>query len=447
MSTDKEKSSREELEACFNAAVEFIGSQWLHTQYETQLEENDSNKTDIRNRYTPNLIKQYQSAGIYLGKLEDKFPEILPEGRPNQSALKFTNFGRYIRNLDGATVVSPDEKIIDKTLKEIFRPRLRNPDEYEQTVYEIQVGSMYSQVGESVYFIEEGNTKAPDILIDRAGKNIKIECKRCGLPGARAERKGIYESLINKLTANSHAGAIFIIDLNRQPTPQEAQEIDHYLPDDITRRTSREIPAPFGEIHVIPYSKLSRIKPVPTGGLNQEESLALFYDFYILPEIYTRFGEEIGMHEFEQSSIRPAENKVAVTDTKMEYYDPMFIGIRYEARDDLVQPVINQFNKARKKFKKDNPNILHIDVPFLDDLSKEEFVNLHQRIRGKLNVNRRISAVSLTSEIIERKDPNMLDFAIICGSEENHDPYVEIPSDFDFRGYSLENMRENPMFK
>lgn len=443
-----EQSTREELTNSFETAVEFIGRDWLESQFDEHFD-NDPNETvDFRTDEKPDLLIQYHLASVYLGKREEKFPEFLPEGQPNEPALRFTNLGNFISGLDTAGIVTPEGQSVDKSLRDFFSHRLRNPDEYKQSSYEIKVGSIYSQLGHEVSFIEEGKQKAPDILIPCENSEVRIECKRCGMPGDLEKRDGIYQSLINRLTSVSHTPAIFLFDFSRVPTPEEAQKIDEYLPEELCRSTEAEVSVPFGSIRVLPYREYTRTKRIPTAGMDAGEQLEFFYDYYIKPVIYAKTGEELELYEdFERATIETHENKVAISSREADYFDPMFVGLRFDSEDDLITPIVRQFDATSGKFDKEHPNLLHIDVPYLEKLSRDDFVRLHQRLRGKLNVNSRVSAVAVTTEFTEWNENNKLDYTIFCGSEENLDPYIAVPDNFEVPGYSLEEMRDNPMLK
>ncbi len=391
---------------------------------------------------------QYNFAATYLGYKEKRFPEFFPEGKPQEQALRFINFGTFLHEIDSAGIVTASGKWLDESLADFSRPRLRNPDEYQQTVSEIRAGSIYANMDYDVYFIEEGNQKAPDLWIPFQDSEIKIECKRCGTPGSIKDRKGIYESLINRITSATHNPSIFLFDLDRLPSPKEAQNVDQYLPSELNRRTEKDIEAPFGDIHILSYMEYTRTKGIPSYGLDSDEQLEFLYDYYIKPAIYAKTGEELDLYDsFESATIEPDGNKVAVSPKTTEYFDPMFVGIRYDGDDDLITPVVRQFDAARGKFGKEDPNILHIEVPYLDELSQEQFEELHQRLRGKLNVNSRVSVVVVTKEYMEWDDEDCLNYATFVGSEENLDPYINLPSSFHIPGYSLTEMRENPMFE
>jgi len=447
MTDGVEQSTREELEAAFETAVEFIGKDWLKSSFNHYINRDPEENIDLRTDEIPSLLVQYHSASVYLGKRETKFPEFLPEGEANKPALQFTNLGNFVSELDSADIVTPEGEQVSGPLSEFFSHRLRNPDEYEQTKYEIQVGSIYSRMGYDVCFVEEGEQKAADLWIPHDGTNIQIECKRCGMPGKLKKRDGIYKSLINRLTSASHTPAVFLFDLDRVPTPEEAQTVDTYLPDSLRRSTDEKVSVPFGSLRIIPYMEYTRTKRIPIAGMDAGEQLEFFYDYYIRPTIYAKTGDKLDLLEdFERATIETADNQVAVSQTEADYFDPMFVGLQYDSEIDLTKPVVRQFDAARDKFSKHSPNILHIDVPYLEKFLREDFVTLHQKLRGKLNVNSRVSMVVITTEVTEWEDGDKLNYATFCASEANLDPYIEIPDGLEIPGYSLDEARNHPLF-
>jgi hypothetical protein len=439
------KATRQELETAFEKAVQFIGKHWLEAQFEEHFKNNKD--IDLRTKAgAPLLLNHYRAAAVFLGYKDEIFPEVLPEDKPTKAAVHFTNLGNFLNELEQANIVTADGEISNNSLNDIFTHRLRNPDEYKETAYEILTGSIYAQQNYEILFIDEHHTKAPDLQIPFQDTTIQIECKRCGTPGNPKTRSGIYESLLNKLTSVAHTPTIILFELDRTLTSEEAQTIDQYLPEELNRRTETTIEAPFGTMHILTYMEYTRTKRIPAAGLEADEQLKFFYDYYIQPAIYAKTGEKLDLYaDFERATIEPENNKAAVSSTQIEYFDPMFVGIQKDSQDDFVTPAVRQFDEARKKFDTEHPNILHIDIPYLDRFSQTEFITLHQRLRGKLNVNQRISAIVLTTEHIECNEEDALNYAIVIGAEENLDPYVPIPAEFEIPGYSLEEMRSNPL--
>lgn len=448
MSDDTVEPQIQQLRSAHSVAADFIGKDWLESQVDEYFDRSPEENIDFRTEGdVPTALMHYYQSSMDLGIREENFPEIIPESRPTDHTLHFTNLGRFIQNVESAELVSPAGNTKNQPLSEYFAPRLRNSDEFEEAMFEIELASFYAEEGHQVNFISEGQQSAPDILLDFEAQDIFLECKRCNTPGDLKERSGRYESLLNKLTSAIHAPVIIVFEIDRTPTLDETQKVDEVIPQELEAK-NHQIKTSYGMVHILNYGSESDVISVQSGDMDMAEVIRSFYNKYVKPVIKSEIGRKFElMKDFEKATLQTKDDKIAASKVEVDFFEPMFVGIWKESEDDFVTPVIRQFDAARGKFDKNESNVLHINVPYLQRLSRDEYNELHQRIRGKLNINRRISAISLSVDIIERDENNNPVFTVLMGSEVNLDPYIPLPEGFEVLGMTLDELGEHQIFE
>jgi hypothetical protein len=421
--------SIEDLRNYFYTAKLFIGEDWLEEQRKRYFSKG-GNTTDS----PPPIISQYHQSffDLEIEERDDIEELFFPSKGVSETSFRFINIGRFIADIGDGKISDPDGSYLDKSLSAAFAHRLRNPDEYEKALFELQIGAGYSREGYDVSFIEEGEQKAPDILIEHDGTNIYLECKRCDRStGEQQERGGLYESLITKVESLVNSESITVIELDRLPEMEEIHSLEEHLSKNPLRPQCSE-KLPFGRIYLYKFRN-TEIKRLPQYNLDIIEQSNLFYNQYVSPIIYSKFGPKGSVSELFEKGHLDAE--IAKDPGGTKFRNVRWIGVRYPYDADLINPVLKQFDSAYGKFSKDHPNILHIDVPYLKDYSQEDAQELINRIGGQLNVKKRIA-----SEIINKDSDKGFEYGHQMGKVDNYDPYQPMPEDFELPCSDLEDL-------
>ncbi|GAB6861252.1 hypothetical protein ACFR97_14400 [Haloplanus litoreus] len=424
-----QKSDRESLRRNFNNAVDLIGRDWLEQK---KAENYGENERDHKHGRSPHpLVIRYHRGRIDLFDEEVDAPELYSEDHYSAGTHSLVVLGEHLSHLSDSHLVNQHGELISTDISDHLRTRLQNPDEFREVIAEIEAAALYSREGYGVDFIEEGKTKAPDLRI-RNHTSLCVECKRCSRV-TQEDRKhgGLHEAIQKSINSHSERDGIFIVNINRTPSGEEAHNIDKYLPEDTEDTTYHRIDLPFGELLILPFERQSEIKTIERQPTSPGDTPYEFYSDYVAPVISSRLNMNLELDDFRSKNF-----EVSLKDTGDTLYleNSSFIGILHESNEDRVKQILRQFSKASGKFPESTPNILHLKIPFLTELTYSEFDTLVNGIGGKLNISDSISAVVISWHRLKTDPDGSITYETIVGNMENITPRVEIPSRFELPG-------------
>lgn len=422
-------------------AVRFVGRDWVvdthHEFYEVK------RGTHQTQGGPPPLIEQYNRALEELGYDEAEAPEILPPDFLSESTFRLMNLGRYLSDLNRAKTYFMDSGETSPGVSDKFQKRLRNGDEYSKAVFELQVAAGYARQGHSVHLIEESGVRAPDIKLPLS-QDVMIECKRVDRsPGAAQEREGRYEVLLGTTTASLHREGIVLFDLTRLPKMGEAQSVDQHFPEDTHRTREHVIEVPFGTIFIYPFLEPGVNKRVVKVSGRGVHDFQQFLELEVLPVLRAKYSNGFELEQLDNATL---ESNVKGDEFSLTYRNPLFVGVLLDSSDDYLQTIVNQFKRISGKFNRETANLLHIDVPNLDDFSPSELEKLEHQFGRKLNVNSRITAVVVSTEVFEFAPDGRAAYGHLAANVPNFDPAVELPEGFTLPGSAVSVLADHPVF-
>jgi hypothetical protein len=94
-------------------------------------------------------------------------------------------------------------------------------------------------------------------------------------------------------------------------------------------------------------------------------------------------------------------------------------------------------DKARRKFGKEHPNILHIDTPFNPAGAEEIVDDVRDAVGERLASTRRVTAVIISLPIKERGDAGVEAIRHQAVSIRHTDPYADLPCEFEVLGSDI----------
>lgn len=413
----------------FAKATGFIGKSWLNEQVE-KYRDSDPHKT------APRLVQQYRRARKELGYVEDEFDSLFPA--TSIPTLEFINLGRYVTLLEDsdAVVVHPETfDGLDVTLAEHFVDDLRNPRHYERTLYELQTGNLYDQRGYTVQFLAEdkSDAKTPDILL-RTPFKVFVECKRVdAVSGSVQKAKSIAGELNDRTVRHLDPGHVAVFEYSSEPEMSNIGVTGAIPSRTWNGPTSVELP--FGTVTV--FNVEERFGKhgiwVINSGQDVRSEYEEVYETYLQPLVKNVLGEELGLDDVE-FCLKGDRQKDS---TPTVYTDLKFSCVPTRFERNRVFRVAGQVDKARKKFGKEHPNILHIDTPYKAETAEEIVDDIREAVGRKLGSTRRVTAVTVTLPLKERNDAGADKIRHQAASVKHTDPYADLRSKFEVLGTDI----------
>lgn len=427
--------SEKELKMHFEAAVHFLGQDWLNEKRREFYGEESPNH--MNHGSPPEAVSQYNRGLEEFGYVEPDAPNILSPDEFSEPTLRLINLGRYISDLSDASTYYSDSKKVEEGLPPSIRDRLRLNEESKKTMFELQVAAGYAREGQSVQLIEEGNDEPEADIRLPLSTEIFVECKRVdSLPGSAQDRQGISETLFKTTASRFDREGIAIFELTRVPDNSEAGKISQHLPRLSNNTREHHIDLPYGTLHVFPFLQPGTIKDVPRVSSNQFVEWMEFVELEVAPLLNTKL--DIHPDELDNSTL---ESDVQSAGGKLRYREPLFIGMITETQDDFIQPVLNQFQSSLRKFDESNVNILHVDIPnMFSKMQLEDIEEIESRIGGLLWNNPKITGFCLSTENIMHADGG-IEFGHAMAHMLNENKAVELPDDFELLGIPMDEFQ------
>lgn len=415
---------------CFDAAADFLGRGWLNAQVET-FRNSASHKT------APRPVQNYRRARKELGYVEDEFESRFPE--MSMPVLEFLIIGRYVLLLreSDADVVHPESfDVLDTTLNEHFATNLRNPDHYQRALYELQTGYFYAHQGYTVQFLaeEHSDSKTPDVLL-RTPFKVFVECKRVDAVSNDVQKaKSIAGELTERTAKHLDPGHVAVFEYSSEPEMDDIAGVtDNIQSSTWNGPTTTELP--FGTVTVFNLTTVFGENGVwlvddRKSVTSEHEEV---YETYLQPLVERVVDEELALSGIEHAMKTSRREWPA----RVDYSELKFACIPTRFDRNRVDRVAGQVDKARRKFGKEHPNILHIDTPFEPDTAEEIVDDVRDAIGRRLGSTRRVTAVTVSLSVKERGDAGAEAIRHQAVSLRHTDPYANLPNEFEVLGADI----------
>lgn len=338
-----------------------------------------------------------------------------------RESLELISFSESLRAIRKINVVDLSGKILPIRIWTKFRNNLKNPEHFDQTAYEIEVGSALRRSGFSISFIQESDEegeKTPDILVTKDNKKTYIECKR----RQQTQKEQRYSHMFNEfywrvMQLMYTLGKFYLVCVEWIDVP-DLKKVKSEIGMISTKiRNSEE------GVYETKNAKIW-LQSLASGNQEFEGTFDINLEKYLS-------GNQTA------DIIMPQAN-VGIFDGVFKYKNPtvvMFRNISYQA--DMMKGIVGLLNKAYRQIPENETGIVFLEtrLSFGNQKLKESLTDLENSLKGKLNLIGRINGVILTkSHFIQRsikiKNQNAVVIARVVESKiiPNKKPNANIPT-------------------
>lgn len=272
-----------------------------------------------------------------------------------------------------------------------YLDRLKNIDHYEAYFFELEVALYYILKGMSVEFIEEGNTKTPDLKVRYLDFTFWVECKsRYGFSKSEKNNMNFWnklEPLLLKNFGNNKINVAIIIHALEKPKIEDIQDLSNYI------------------FHLVETDDIG-FCDIKSGKYNTKKDPTGKYEIAI--ERLTDIDEKIYRHTIEYNEKHFFDGYLfSINQEAYGTYvtNPIFIAYKYERHIDKISGLLNGLSSAAKQIPPKGPSVVWIRIP--DNMLKNKTdTNLEEvisRIKNELRGDNytRINEVVITSNYSE----------------------------------------------
>ena len=401
-----------EISSAFHEVETFVGKEWLESELEK-----------LAKRKQPKNLKKYSYLRfspphplvLLWRNAINKLRQCIIERRliASEELLQIYLLGRNLKTIKKLKVVNLRGELTEATVRDRYRKKLRDPKEFEKAIYEIQIASSYARAGYPVFFIEETTEKTPDFMVKIDGEPVYVECKNKDAQTERDKNNNrIWEEMrekILRLMEKLHKNYLIIV---KSQTDPKREEIDYVL------RIIKDIMLKSKNGRFIDRTKKYGITAKE---LAPTESIITTNKFEVLTS-------EALDNVFMGAEVR------RLTDGRTELKNPKFIGFKSAAEPDRITGVLRSLNKSYKQIPRKGPGLVYIEIHPSNAL-QWDFNRLEEKIRGKLNLIKRVNAVVLTATFIEIKKEGIV-YRHKSRVIENVNPRSPLPAGFNIVGLS-----------
>ena len=337
-----------------------------------------------RRRFTHHLAPEtHPILPLYLGALRNleelkKNPDVGFE----RNSLELMSFSEALRAAKKINVVDITGKVLPVRLWTKLNERLKNPDNFHQASYEVQIASALRKTGFAVSFIQESlkrGAKTPDLLVREGREKIYVECKYRKL----TKRENQYDNMFKEFYWRAmdlmyRLGEFYSICVE-------------WLKDPTITSVKSEV------------DKLEERVRSKEEGLYETESAKTWLKHLASGEQVFKGSFDIDIGEYlsddKHVDIVMQQANVGIFEGIVKYKNPtlvMFQNISY--LDDLIDGLVELLNKAYRQIPKNGLGIVFLEarLSFLNQQIKETLQDLENRLKGKLNLIGRVNMVILT---------------------------------------------------
>lgn len=275
--------------------------------------------------------------------------------------------------------------------------RLKQPDDFYSTAFEIEVAASHIEQGLKVEFVDEKEIPTPDLRVSNGSNDcFWIECKNRDLSNEKqtedvwAQIQGI---LLRYLEIN-HLNYQLIIFANQQLTIKDVSLVKNFVIQTIEHQFEPRSLIRLPMASITTNDTTNKFKLIIYKLSEPDEELNS--DIFKLP--YPEVKADSGIFICKRSDLANGKSIII---------NPQAIQFHY-TNSLRVQRVENAFKKAVRQLPESGPGVIHIRLPinsWVTDLSETQMqVEKYLRKELKGNLNRRVNAVVVSiyySELTE----------------------------------------------
>lgn len=174
--------SEEEVNQDFQSAIDFLGESWLNSEANKDSES------------ASDLAYYFKSAS----KVINEGIGIESESVDKEAAVRFLEFGSYVRTLSESEIIDIDGNQVQKSLSDLYQREIRTTDQPNNYINELRTAGLYTSEGHEIAFIDEhaSSEKTPEFRIMDISPVVDIECKR---PKPKEISNGSSENIESKI--------------------------------------------------------------------------------------------------------------------------------------------------------------------------------------------------------------------------------------------------------
>lgn len=334
----------------------------------------------------------------------------------SKELLELFDIGNNLKEIETIPWISKDGEPVKIDSKHLWGERLRDSQGFEKAIYEIRVAASLKRNGYTVYFIKEEATKTPDLLVEKDGEKVYVECKQKDKKTRRDQRN---ENLWNTVLMDSlkfmdktKKNYAIVVKTNSDLTTKDVTYLINHIRNLI--KNSNEGTYRIDKFEIILKELAEFEKPIKGS-------------FYVNLE---EFG--FGIDEPTIILYQHADIKFS-NDLKIEHKNPRFVAFVSTLLPDRIKGILRSLNHAYKQIPKSGPGIVYIDINTALYKNRQEITRdltiLRKRIEGKLNLMGRLNAVILTaSSYFQDKEKTF--YGIEIASFKNSNPIKPLSKQF-----------------
>jgi hypothetical protein len=344
-----------------------------------------------------------------------------PEIGLEKESLELISFSESLRAIRKINIVDISGKKMPIRTWTKFKDNLKNPEQFDQTAYEIEIGSALRRSGFFTSFIQESNVegeKRPDILVIKDNKKIYIECKY----RQQTQKEQLYDHMFKEfywramqLMYNLHKFYLICVEWNDVP---DLKKVNSEI--DLIRTKVKNGEEGFYE------TKIAKLWLQSLASGNQEFDGSFDIDL----EKYLSGNQT--------ADIIMQQANVGIFNGMVKHKNPtvvMFRNISYQV--EMIKGILGLLNKAYQQIPEKEIGIVFLEtgLSFRNQQIKESLRDLEKMLKGKINLIGRINAIILTkSHFVQRnikiKDKTATAILRVVESKiiPNKKPNSDIPS-------------------
>jgi len=362
-----------------------VGPQWIEAERARIAAERDG-PPDLE-RHTYLYHRQAHSLVEWILQFERWRAACIATGRfeLNEDVLRIFTLGDAIR-------VTKRQPNFTRVIR-----RLKNPLQFEAAAFEIETAAAYVSKGWTVTFVEEGEQKTPDLLVETDnGDSFWAECKRRDQVTKRDKRvqefwRSLERSLVKVMGPGKHNYLIEVHALS-DPQQQDSRAIRNLLLNTIRRGQNIgshhfESGTSTPDASLIPGYHLTAIRLADPDVESEAQGFG-----------YTESGR--------------AARVTLLAETRVEsplrtlWRNPKVFAFSSDVEPDRITGVLDALSDARNQLPREGPGVVWIRIP--DGIWGEPIEQYFERIKELLakelsgTRNQRINAVIVHTRVVQR---------------------------------------------
>lgn len=288
---------------------------------------------------------------------------------------------------------------LDEKICELMSPNYEN---FEKTVYELNVARGFAEKGHSICFVErEQNKKTPDMLLDN---EIEVECKKKNERTKRNDEINNFWNLIErkseKIMSGYSVNYFISVKTYEDPTKDVIDRIIHRIHKLIKKRERGTFFDSEAEITLFKISDKEEM--IETSILPQtlQSRDTDSIKKQVIETIKNKTGFDAENLFINKDSLIPVKFEAAIRYDKVFVKNMRATCCNTLVSEDRISSIVESVRKARKQLTGKRPGLICVDLnKMASTWSYKDFELLPKMIQEFIKNNSSISAVLITNEL------------------------------------------------